>query len=242
MPAADGKYAPGHSHAARSTSSERARLDAGSEPSQAAAEKDVLDDSVDEDAEAAATLAPAGGAERTSADLPEGGLPGLKALAGAWCMSAASFGVVNSFVRCRRASIVLTRQAVINTELQRGLLRDESPANVSRASRSRNCLAYVSVVGSIQYALLLSSGLFVGRAFDRGWLLYLNCTSLVAAPFGIMMLSISTKLYQVVLSFGLLSGLALGPVYICSSVASTQWSLTCAESPASRSTIPLAGP
>ena len=86
-----------------------------------------------------------------------------------------------------RRSIALNLQAVINTELQRGLLRDESPANVS-------------LVGSIQYALLLATGksrtriefplrltgLLVGRAFDRGWLLYLNCASLMAAPFGIM--------------------------------------------------------
>ena len=114
-----------------------------------------------------------------------------------------------------RACTTLTRQAVINTELQRGLLRDESPANVSRASRPSDDSADSAVVGSIQYALLLATGLVVGRAFDRGWLLYLNCTSLVAAPFGIMMLSISTRLYQVVLSFGLLTGLALGPLYIC---------------------------
>lgn len=199
-----------------------ARVDAEMRlPSVSAAEKDDPDAAVDDDAPSPAP-----------ADLPEGGLPGLKALLGAWCMSAASFGVVNSFVRRQtigRAQMsgcdqhgAATRPATGREPCQ-CLARRLDPVRAPAGDRSARPMPFRAAH---------RTGLFVGRAFDRGCLLYLNCTSLIMAPFGIMMLSVranradradrqlSTQLYQVVLSFGLVTGLALGPLYICSCVFS----------------------
>ncbi|RDB17187.1 Riboflavin transporter MCH5 [Hypsizygus marmoreus] len=71
-------------------------------------------------------------------------------------------------------------------------------------------------IGGIQIFLIFTSGIFTGRAFDRGYFHHLMIGGSILHAFSFFMLSLSHKnsYYQVFLSQGLGSGLASGMTYI----------------------------
>lgn len=72
----------------------------------------------------------------------------------------------------------------------------------------------ISWIGTFQSFLLMFTGIFVGPVFDLGYhreLLYLGGFLTV---FGMMMLSLATRYYQIFLAQGLCVGLGCGIVYV----------------------------
>ena len=68
----------------------------------------------------------------------------------------------------------------------------------------------ISWVGSIQAFLLLSFGVICGRGLDAGYFYPIGFVGAFLEVFGMMMLSISTKYYQVFLAQGIVVGLGCG--------------------------------
>ena len=69
-------------------------------------------------------------------------------------------------------------------------------------------------IGSVSTALLICSGVLAGPLFDRGYLkpiLMLGCFLMVL---GLMMLSLCTEYYQVMLAQGICFGIGAGLVYV----------------------------
>ncbi|KAF4608125.1 hypothetical protein EYR40_000469 [Pleurotus pulmonarius] len=71
-------------------------------------------------------------------------------------------------------------------------------------------------IGSIQVMLIMSMGLFTGRAFDAGYFHHLVLGGTILHGFAFFMLSLShqDQYYQVFLTHGLLGGVACGVMYI----------------------------
>ncbi|MCJ1476315.1 hypothetical protein MMC13_004981 [Lambiella insularis] len=72
----------------------------------------------------------------------------------------------------------------------------------------------ISWIGSIQAFLLVFIGVVTGPIFDLGYLRYLLLTGGFMTVFGIMMTSISTQYYQVLLAQGICIGLGSGCLFI----------------------------
>lgn len=72
----------------------------------------------------------------------------------------------------------------------------------------------ISWIGSIQAFLLLLVGPLSGPLFDRGYLRALNVTGTILIVFGMMMTSISTRYYQILLAQGVCTGLGMGAIFI----------------------------
>ncbi|THV49896.1 hypothetical protein BGAL_0174g00130 [Botrytis galanthina] len=82
----------------------------------------------------------------------------------------------------------------------------------------------ISWIGSIQSFLVVFVGIVSGPLFDRGYIRILMATGCFLIVFGTMMLSLSTKYYQVILSQGIVIGLGAGLVYIPAlAIISTQF-------------------
>ncbi|KDQ32923.1 hypothetical protein PLEOSDRAFT_1033802, partial [Pleurotus ostreatus PC15] len=71
-------------------------------------------------------------------------------------------------------------------------------------------------IGSIQVMLIMSMGLFTGRAFDAGYFHHLVLGGTILHGFAFFMLSLShqDQYYQVFLTHGLLGGVGCGVMYI----------------------------
>ena len=65
-----------------------------------------------------------------------------------------------------------------------------------------------------QYAVVLCSGLFVGRLFDRGLWPWLAVSGTLAVGASMLALSFATQLYQIILAYGLLCPVGLGALYV----------------------------
>jgi hypothetical protein len=111
-----------------------------------------------------------------------------------------NFGLVNSF-------------GVFQAYYEAELLSDYSPPSIA-------------IIGTLEGALLLIVGVVSGPLFDKG---YFKPT-LVFASFGLvfalMMLSLSTEYYQVLLTQGILLGLCSGLLYIPRSVSRASMAFT----------------
>lgn len=83
-------------------------------------------------------------------------------------------------------------------------------------TESSSRLAWVSTICAF---ILLFSGLITGPLFDHGYLRPLLISGSVLEIFGLMMLSISTKYWQVFLSQGICVGLGGGLLFIPSIAA-----------------------
>ncbi|KAF7946728.1 hypothetical protein EAE96_009713 [Botrytis aclada] len=82
----------------------------------------------------------------------------------------------------------------------------------------------ISWIGSIQSFLVVFVGIVSGPLFDRGYIRILMATGCFLIVFGTMMLSLSTKYYQIILSQGIVIGLGAGLVYIPAlAIISTQF-------------------
>ncbi|KAL2869588.1 major facilitator superfamily domain-containing protein [Aspergillus lucknowensis] len=72
----------------------------------------------------------------------------------------------------------------------------------------------ISWVGTIQSWLLIIGGLVAGPLFDLGYYRSMMVAGSFLSVFGIMMLSLATEYYQILLSQGICAGLGFGLLYI----------------------------
>ncbi|KAL4931446.1 major facilitator superfamily domain-containing protein [Aspergillus undulatus] len=72
----------------------------------------------------------------------------------------------------------------------------------------------ISWVGTIQSWLLIIGGLVSGPLFDLGYYRIMITTGSFLSVFGIMMLSLASEYYQILLSQGICTGLGFGLLYI----------------------------
>nr|ABB90280.1 monocarboxylate transporter like-protein [Fusarium graminearum] len=79
------------------------------------------------------------------------------------------------------------------------------------SSYSESTIAWI---GSVSSLLLVCSGAFVGPLFDRGYFRSLICVGTAMVVIGMMMLSLSSKYYQIFLSQALCLGIGSGLICI----------------------------
>ena len=84
---------------------------------------------------------------------------------------------------------------------QRHLLADYSPSAISW-------------IGTVNATFLISTGVLTGPLFDRGYVRPLMLLGATMVVFGQMMLSLSTRYYQVMLSQGFCIGIGAGLIYV----------------------------
>ncbi|KKK26608.1 hypothetical protein ARAM_005858 [Aspergillus rambellii] len=72
----------------------------------------------------------------------------------------------------------------------------------------------ISWIGTIQSWLLIIGGLFSGPLFDLGYYKTMIITGSFLSVVGIMMLSLATEYYQILLSQGICTGLGFGLLYV----------------------------
>jgi MFS family permease len=72
----------------------------------------------------------------------------------------------------------------------------------------------IAWIGTVNAFLLVATGVCSGPLFDRGYGKVLICTGCLTVVFGMMMLSISQKYYQIMLAQGVCSGIGAGIIYV----------------------------
>lgn len=83
----------------------------------------------------------------------------------------------------------------------------------------------ISVIASVEGAVMLGSGAFIGRLTDRFGARRMIFTGSLLVAAGLLLASISRALWQVYLSYGLLLGLGVGCSFLPSNTAAGQWFL-----------------
>lgn len=121
-------------------------------------------------------------------EVPDGGLTAWLQVAGSFFLYWNSWGLVNAF-------------GVYQTYYQTELLQDMSPSAISW-------------LGSIQSFLLLFIGVISGPLYDKGYLRSLILSGSFFVTFGLMMTSLCTKYWQLILAQAVTSGLGTGLLYI----------------------------
>ena len=81
----------------------------------------------------------------------------------------------------------------------------------------------ISWIGSIQTFTLMFIGVISGRLLDAGYLRIQLYTGIFLEVFGMMMASISTKYWQILVSQGICSGFGAGLLYLPSVVVPSQY-------------------
>ncbi|KAA8642803.1 hypothetical protein EYZ11_004333 [Aspergillus tanneri] len=79
---------------------------------------------------------------------------------------------------------------------------------------SSSSASQLSWVGTVNAFLLISTGVVAGPLFDRGFLIHLMTAGCFLTTLGLMMLSLSSTYYQVLLSQGLCCGIGSGLIYV----------------------------
>ncbi|KAF2105996.1 major facilitator superfamily domain-containing protein [Lophiotrema nucula] len=134
-----------------------------------------------------------GSAEKTplsassGGDAPDGGAAAWLVVFGTWCTSFCSFGWLNSI-------------GVFQEYYQNDLLRDYSPSTISW-------------IPSLQIFLMMGLGPFVGTIYDHygaRWLLLIGSFLHI---FGVMMTSLGTEYYQILLAQGLCSAIGVSAIF-----------------------------
>ncbi|AEO60318.1 hypothetical protein MYCTH_2022670, partial [Thermothelomyces thermophilus ATCC 42464] len=130
---------------------------------------------------------------------PDGGLLAWLQVLGSFFLFMNTWGLVNSY-------------GVYQTYYQLDLLRDKTPSQISW-------------VGSFQACLLLIVGVATGPLFDLGYFYLLLWTGSILVVLGLMMTSLCTKYWQVMLAQGLVLGLGFGCLSVPSvAIVSTYFS------------------
>ncbi|KAI5464908.1 putative MFS transporter [Mariannaea sp. PMI_226] len=134
-------------------------------------------------------LAPGSGKDSVKLvdEAPDGGAAAWLVVFGAWCTSFCSFGWINSV-------------GVFQDYYERALLKEYSSSTISW-------------IPSVQIFLVMFMGPLVGRLHDKYGPRPLIIGGTFLHVFGIMMASISTKYYQLLLSQGICSGLGASAVF-----------------------------
>lgn len=119
---------------------------------------------------------------------PDGGTVAWLQVLASFLINVNNWGLVNAF-------------GVFQAYYETDLLRHYSSSSIA-------------IIGTLQGALLLIVGSISGPLFDGGYFQFLLITSSIGLVFAIMMLSLSTQYYQIMLSQGVLMGLCSGFLYI----------------------------
>ena len=119
---------------------------------------------------------------------PNGGLQAWLHVLGAFMLWFNSWGILNAF-------------GVFQTYYESGQLFTKSSSDISW-------------IGSIQSFMLLVVGIFAGPIYDRGYLRSLLVVGSFLVVFGHMMLSLSTKYWQVLLAQGFCVGIGSGCLFV----------------------------
>ncbi|KOS19716.1 Riboflavin transporter MCH5 [Escovopsis weberi] len=119
---------------------------------------------------------------------PDGGFVAWLQVVGSFFLFMNSWGVVNSF-------------GVFQTFYETDFLSHETPSNISW-------------IGSVQAFLLLMIGVSTGPLFDLGWFTTLIASGSFFIVFGLMMTSLCSAYWQVMLAQGILIGLGSGLVFV----------------------------
>ncbi|KAG2421388.1 hypothetical protein HFD88_005363 [Aspergillus terreus] len=120
--------------------------------------------------------------------IPNGGLEGWLSVLAGFCVFVNSWGL-------------LTTYGAFQEFYQTELLPDQSPSNLSW-------------VGSVQATLIVMVGIVTGPLVDSGYLRTLIVSGTFLVVFGIMMTSLATQYYQVLLAQGFCVGMGGGIAYI----------------------------
>ena len=119
---------------------------------------------------------------------PDGGKTAWLQVLASFLINLNMWGLVDSF-------------GVYQAYYQQTLLKDKSSTAIA-------------CIGSIQAALLLIVGVFSGPLFDKGYFRSIVLIAGLGLVFAIMMLSLATDYYQILLCQGVLLGLCSGLLYI----------------------------
>ncbi|KAJ3559189.1 hypothetical protein NPX13_g9569 [Xylaria arbuscula] len=130
-------------------------------------------------------------------DFPDGGLEAWLVVVGGSLILFCSFGIVN----CSGVFV----EYYVN-----GPLSDYSSSDITW-------------ITSLQAFLVTGSNLVMGRLFDSYGTRWLLPIGTVIYSFGLMVLSLSTKYYQIVLSQGIVSGIGAACVFNCASNSTITW-------------------
>ncbi|KAI0675763.1 major facilitator superfamily domain-containing protein [Trametes maxima] len=147
----------------------------------------------------AGEIMPPAGEPVPDLDVPEGGRAAWCTVAGAFLVQVCGFGYTGSF-------------GVYQDYYTRVYLVNESSSAISW-------------IGSINGFVVISSGLIVGRLFDRGYFYHLLYGGSLLLSFSLFMLSLAKpdKYYQILLSQGIGVALGAGMVYIPSVAVLSQY-------------------
>ncbi|GAA5842507.1 hypothetical protein JCM3766R1_002614 [Sporobolomyces carnicolor] len=128
-------------------------------------------------------------------DFPDGGLRAWLVVAGAWAVSFATWGYVNSF----------------------GVLLSYTIEH----SLSDYTESEIAWIGSFQIAAVLFTAVISGKAFDAGYVKHLMVVGLLIYTAGLFGLSYSTSYAEIFLAQGVACGLASGILFLpaCSAVS-----------------------
>jgi len=119
---------------------------------------------------------------------PDGGSRAWMQVFGSFLINIANWGLINSF-------------GVFQTYYATELLRNHSQADIAW-------------IGTVQGALLLIVGVIAGPVFDKGYFRTAGIIAGLGLVFGLIMLSLATEYYQVMLSQGVLLGICSGFLYV----------------------------
>lgn len=118
---------------------------------------------------------------------PDGGLEAWLVVVGAWCTSFCSFGWVNSI-------------GIFQSYYESNLLKTYSSSTISW-------------IPSLQIFFMFAMGPIVGKLYDSFGARYLIMVGTFFHVFGLMMASISTEYYQILLSQGVCSAIGASAIF-----------------------------
>ena len=157
--------------------------------------------SLDIDAAKGRRVIPSG----TPSDIPDGGLVAWLQCVGSFILFFNSWGIVNTFGKCGEYAGLPNRSnilpGVFQTYYERTLLPNESASNISW-------------IGSIQASLLILLCTVTGALYDHGYFRALIITGSFAVTFGMMMTSLCTTYWQLVLAQGVVVGTGCGCLFL----------------------------
>ncbi|KAL8801463.1 MAG: hypothetical protein Q9182_004429 [Xanthomendoza sp. 2 TL-2023] len=121
-------------------------------------------------------------------DIPDGGLHAYLQVVGAHLLFFNSWGIINSF-------------GVYQEYYSTALLSHESASSISW-------------IGTLQGFLLFLIGILTGPVFDRGYFRHLIILGAFLVVFGMLMTSLGTTYYQIILAQGVCVGLGAGCLFV----------------------------
>lgn len=119
---------------------------------------------------------------------PDGGMLAWRQVLGSFLINVSNWGLINSF-------------GVYQAYYESTLLPSYTPSSIAW-------------IGTVQGTLLLVVGVISGPLFDKGYFRTILVIAGVGLVFGLMMLSLATEYYQIMLSQGVLVGICCGLLYI----------------------------